>query len=215
MRTQTHHRLKTLMALLILVWAITSCDLINDDNNNFDTVQIGSQVWMAADLAIPVGNSFYPTYIYVDDDGNRDTVEHRGYGRLYDFESSQVACPTGWRLPTDEDWKQLEDYLGGPELAGGKLKSTRTKEPGRVGHPGWWLPNEGATNETGFAALPGGYAYRSRRCTYAGGYGGWWSYVDDPSHSVFGRVLYFSSRVLHRETLNKGEYHSVRCLRNN
>ena len=70
------------------------------------------------------------------------------YGRLYSWEVAQRVCPTGWHLPTDAEWTTLTDYLGGKNVAGGKLKETGTEH--------WFSPNTGATNESGFTALPGG-----------------------------------------------------------
>jgi uncharacterized protein (TIGR02145 family) len=69
------------------------------------------------------------------------------YGRLYIWETACEVCPDGWRLPSDEEWTELTAYLGGDEVAGGKLKETGASH---------WEENEGATNESGFLALPGG-----------------------------------------------------------
>ena len=76
------------------------------------------------------------------------------YGLLYGFIAFEDdnLCPTGWHISTDQDWTQLEEYLGGADIAGGKLKSINS----------WYMPNIGATNEIGFSALPG--KYRDRGC---------------------------------------------------
>ena len=72
------------------------------------------------------------------------------------IETIQGICPAGWHIPTFDEWKTLFDYLGGNSAAGGKMKDTGTLEDGT----GWWkAPNEGATNESGFSALPGGYIW--------------------------------------------------------
>jgi uncharacterized protein (TIGR02145 family) len=72
------------------------------------------------------------------------------YGALYNFYavSSGKLCPTGWHVPEDDEWITLELFLGS-DSAGGKLKESGTRN--------WISPNAGATNETGFNALPGGY----------------------------------------------------------
>ncbi len=62
--------------------------------------------------------------------------------------SGQKLCPTGWHVPNDTDWETLITFLGGNNVAGGKLKQTGTDL--------WNGPNTGATNESGFNAIPGG-----------------------------------------------------------
>ncbi|MFO7145197.1 hypothetical protein B9T16_29075, partial [Arthrospira sp. PCC 8006] len=71
--------------------------------------------------------------------------------RLYNWGAVNTGklCPTGWHIPTSEEWDELIDYLGGENEAGGKMKTTT----------GWSAPNEGATNESNFSALPAGYRY--------------------------------------------------------
>lgn len=82
---------------------------------------------------------------------NNDATNNEVYGKLYNWFSTQgdTLCPTGWHVPTDTEWTILTDYLGGESVAGGKLKSIATSY--------WNSPNIGATNESGFSALAGGY----------------------------------------------------------
>ena len=68
----------------------------------------------------------------------------------------QGICPAGWHLPTDAEWTILTTFLGGESIAGGKMKTTGTIE---AGTGLWYAPNTGATNSSGFSALPGGYRY--------------------------------------------------------
>ena len=68
----------------------------------------------------------------------------------------QGICPAGWHLPTDAEWTILTTFLGGESIAGGKMKTTGTIE---AGTGLWYAPNTGATNESGFSALPGGCRY--------------------------------------------------------
>ncbi|TSA38766.1 MAG: T9SS C-terminal target domain-containing protein [Porphyromonadaceae bacterium] len=144
------------------------------DGKNYPIVKIGYQTWMAENLAylpsvspITVGSIFTP-YFYVYDYYGSNTAEAKSlpkyttYGVLYnwlaamDGDSSSTAvpsgvqgiCPSGWHLPSDDEWTNLTDYLGA--TAGGKMKETGT------GH--WLSPNTGATNASGFTALPGGYS---------------------------------------------------------
>jgi uncharacterized protein (TIGR02145 family) len=67
----------------------------------------------------------------------------------YAATDTRNIAPSGWHLPTDAEWTELTEYLGGESVAAGKIKET--------GITHWAPPNTGATNETGFTALPGGY----------------------------------------------------------
>lgn len=122
------------------------------DGKKYKIITIGTQTWFAENLNYKTSNS----YCYDDKVSNCDT-----YGRLYIWSAVQTACPSGWHLPTDREWNQLEIALGLPaEKAeeyggfrdklniGGKLKSTT----------GWTASEHAAaTNESGFSALPAGY----------------------------------------------------------
>jgi uncharacterized protein (TIGR02145 family) len=132
-------------------------------------VKIGSQTWMAQNLNYDVPD--------VKTDGcYENKVENCAkYGRLYDWETATKACPVGWRLPIDEDWKILADYAGGGETSGTKLKSkTGWKKPSPSGEYELIPPLIIGTDDYGFSALPGG--------SYVVGYfhgtgidGRWWS----------------------------------------
>jgi len=133
------------------------------DGNEYSTVTIGTQVWMGENLKttkfrdgtdipyIPNEDEWRalstPGYCYYDNSWSDALV----YGALYNWHTVNTGnlCPTGWHVPSDEEWTTLITYLGGDTLVGGKLKDTGTTF--------WESPNEGATNETGFSALPGGY----------------------------------------------------------
>ncbi len=109
------------------------------DGNIYRTVQIGNQIWMAENFNFktPSSLSYY-----------NDELNSKKYGRLYTWNDAMEICPSGWHLPTPSDWDVLIKYLGGSAVAGGKLKE--------AGFEHWSSPNEGATNETGFTALPAG-----------------------------------------------------------
>jgi uncharacterized protein (TIGR02145 family) len=141
------------------------------DSNYYPVVTIGTQTWMAANLettqysdgtAIPLvtDNSVWadwesltaPAYCWYDN--NPETYKNL-YGALYNWytvdtlsNGGKNVCPAGWHMPTDDEWTTLIDYLGGVNVAGGKLKETGTDH--------WNSPNTGATNEIGFTALAGG-----------------------------------------------------------
>jgi uncharacterized protein (TIGR02145 family) len=152
-------------------------DTVTDiDGNTYKVIQIGDQLWMAENLkvthyrdgtAIPnvMENTQWTSLLtgaYCDQ--NNDSSNVSTYGRLYNWyavNDSRNIAPEGWHVPTDEEFKTLEKYLGMSQSEadsyswprgtdeGGKLKETSTAH--------WKSPNTGATNESGFSALPGNY----------------------------------------------------------
>ena len=168
------------------------------DGNNYNVVFIGNQVWMKENLkvthyedgtAIPhitdntewgnLGdNSTDKAYCYYNNNANNEADT---YGALYTYAAAvngvdttsakpsgvQGACPAGWHVPSEAEWTELVDYLGDYTIAGGKLKEKGTTH--------WRSPNVGATNSTGFSALPGGYRYYNYSTTLLGNEGFWWS----------------------------------------
>jgi len=115
------------------------------DRKKYKYVKIGSQYWMAENLNFRSKNS----WCYENKKENCDT-----YGRLYFWESATKACPRGWHLPGAEDWSELIKYLGGLDVAGGKMKKTRSAH--------WLAPNASASKNRGFAALLSGYRSADR-----------------------------------------------------
>src|SRR5690554_5745112 len=176
------------------------------DGKVYQTVTIGNQEWMAENLAYEPSSGNYWAY-----DNNNSNVETYGY--LYDWETACDVCPDGWHLPTDAEWTELTDYLG--ENAGGKLKATGTIE---AGTGLWYDPNTGATNETGFTALPGGYRYGYATFGGVGSTGYWWSATEGDASTAwhrsmsYGSMSYGSSNV-YRYDASKELGFSVRCLR--
>jgi uncharacterized protein (TIGR02145 family) len=113
-------------------------------------------------------------------------------------------CPTGWHVPSDAEWTVLTDYLGGLTVAGGKLKSTSI----------WASPNTGATNESGFSAVPTGYRFSSGNFNNMSYTAVFWSSSEQSTFYAWYRSLYFdNSGVTRYYTLEKEGY-TVRCIRN-
>ncbi|MHC1705736.1 MAG: fibrobacter succinogenes major paralogous domain-containing protein [Tenuifilaceae bacterium] len=110
--------------------------------------------------------------------------------------STGKLCPTGWHVSTVEDWTILANYLGGIYVAGNKLRETGTVH--------WRYPNEGATNEVGFTALPRIYS--------EGYYGSWWSIdYNEPNNAYLYSISYNSSSLDKYVTSSKI---NVRCVKN-
>jgi uncharacterized protein (TIGR02145 family) len=127
------------------------------------------------------------------------------YGRLYTWDAALNACPSGWHLPSDAEWTVLTDYLGGEDVAGGKMKEAGTAH--------WYLPNTDATNSSGFTALPGGYRNTNGNFNNLGRYGVWWSATEYGSTSAWDRDLYYATGPVDRSGSNKVDGFSVRCVR--
>lgn len=216
----------------VLLFLASGCKKEDDDDDNnpantftdsrdlivYKTVTIGNQVWMAENLKyLPgvvgsaTGSETTPRYYVYGYDGTnlaeaKATANYSTYGVLYNWEAAKAACPTGWHLPSDAEWSELADYLGGVSVAGGKIKETGTTH--------WNSPNEGATDETGFTALPGGYLYGIEFLGIAE-YGLWWSSTEYESVGVWYRSLSYSRSNLQKETYDKSFGLSVRCVKTN
>ena len=152
------------------------------DGNTCNTITIGTQTWLSENLkttkyndgtTIPLvannadwSNSTAPVYCWYN---NGQATYCNTLGALYNLYAVNMnkLCPTGWHVPTDGDWTTLANNLGGHNVAGGKLKETGTTH--------WSTPNTGATNESGFTALPGGYHYSNGTFIGIGSSGIWWS----------------------------------------
>ena len=118
------------------------------DKQSYSQVEIGNQVWLSENMNYPIPGSI----CYEENPENCDT-----YGRLYNWEQAQKACPEGWRLANKLDYETLIQFLGGEDVAGGKMKSTSQV---------WESTNKSTTKESGFAALPGGYGVDGKGYTF-------------------------------------------------
>ena len=166
-----------------------------NDINKYKTVQIGSQKWMAENLDNAVAGSV----CYGNDPANCAK-----YGRLYDWNTAKTACPAGWHLPSDAEWTQLTDFVGGESTAGKKLKSTSG-----------WNNNGNGTNDYQFSALPGGAGNGSGYFDYAGNNGHWWSSTENGANYAWGRYMFDEEEEVHRDDYADRTYQlSVRCVQN-
>ena len=142
--------------------------------------------------------------------GNYWTADNESYvetyGYVYDWKTAVKVCPPGWHLPSKLEWKQLTDNLGGVSAAGDKLKEAGTSH--------WKSPNAGATNETGFTALPGGYRLLDG-FVYNGEMGFWWSATENQSattHVIYWNLMHNTSTVMMLGG-DKRVGLSVRCIK--
>ncbi|MFC2088078.1 FISUMP domain-containing protein [Calditrichota bacterium] len=207
---------------------------IDIDGNIYNVVKIGTQWWMAENLKtnsyrngdnVPNiinnsqwGNTTSGAYCNYNNDVNNSET----YGLLYNWyaaNDSRGLAPAGWHVPTDEEWKQLEMFLGMSQSQadatewrgtdeGGKMKTTGTIQGG----DGLWeSPNTGATNSSGFSALPGGDRgdFLGNNFHWIGYYGFWWS----SGSSAWKRHVNYEYSQVFRLTSDKRYGYSIRCVR--
>jgi len=192
------------------------------DGNVYDVVEIGTQTWMVQNLKVTKyrngdaiqnisdNNEWMNSTTGAYCNQNNWSENSDTYGRLYNWfvvNDSRNVCPDGWHIPTDTEWNTLIDYLGGEEIAGGKLKE--------VGTMHWSSPNTGATNETGFTALPAGardYADGSFVAFGTSGY--WWSSTEYSSEEALYQGVYSSTTMIGGDVhFDKNTGFSIRCIK--
>ena len=198
---------------------ITYGSITDIDGNTYKTVTIGTQTWMAENLKVTKYNDGIAIPNVTDNTAWRELTtgalcdydntpsNSETYGKLYNWHAVNTGklCPTGWHVPSDAEWTELTDYLGGTSDAGGKLKETGTTH--------WNSPNTGATNETGFTALPGGDRDDDGAFNFIG-YGGlWWSATEDDADNAWYRYVVYDVSGVGRSYVSKELGFSVRCLR--
>jgi uncharacterized protein (TIGR02145 family) len=166
----------------------------------FDEVIIGTQTWMAKNLDVDDGLG--GIYAYKNNEANAAT-----YGRLYTWDAALrvAASVDGWHLPSDAEWTALTDYLGGASVAGGKLKEAGTTH--------WASPNEGATNESGFTALPGGYRGTDGIFYAIGNSGYWLSATESSANYAWHRFMSYDLSDVTSNNYNKEACFSVRLVK--
>jgi uncharacterized protein (TIGR02145 family) len=205
------------------------------DGNVYKTVAIGSQVWMAENLRTTryrngdaVGTTNPATLDIVSESAPKYQWAYAGdenkaatYGRLYTWYAvtdDRDICPAGWHVPGDDEWSTLVEFLGGPNAAVGKLKETGTAH--------WSGPNSNATNESGFAGLPGGNRLPNGGFVLIGEAGHYWTTSEVACGSGFDSaeqqgkqcawrrlLLNLDTNPRHRGWAGKKIGWSVRCIR--
>jgi len=171
------------------------------DGQTYKTVKIGTQTWMAENLNYQMASV---SWCYGDSAGNCAK-----YGRLYVWYAAMTACPSGWHLPTRDEWGALAiaargtgDY-GTGGTAGKALKSKSG-----------WNRNGNGTDSFGFSALPSGYRNFDGSFYSVGDIGMWWTATEDGvSGNVYYRGIATSDHVL-EAYLDKGRGLSLRCVKN-
>jgi uncharacterized protein (TIGR02145 family) len=164
------------------------------NGQKYRAVKVGGKTWMAENLNYQTGNS------WCYEDANSSCNK---YGRLYTWNAAKTACPSGWRLPSHQDWNDLVPAAGGVSVAGKKLKASSG-----------WNENGNGTDKYGFSALPGGYRYTDGNFNYVGNYGGWWTATatESDDHFAFYQHIFYNDDSMLNGYVNKEDGLSVRCV---
>jgi uncharacterized protein (TIGR02145 family) len=198
----------------------TSCgDDIEHEGYSYSTVQIGEQCWFSENCRyLPVvspssagseTSPYYYVYGYEDTDvaEAKSTANYETYGVLYNWPAVMTAeiCPSGWHVPTDGEFTELTDFLGGESVAGSAMKSTS-------GWPDYNGNSGNGSNSSGFTGLPGGDRYSSGFNFNYGYVGYWWSSSEFGSYS-WPRVLSHNSDDVFRDYNYQNYGMSARCIK--
>lgn len=189
------------------------------EGNIYKTIVIGTQTWMAENLrttvyqngdSIPNGrnnnwNSSTPAYAVFE---NKE-INNTKYGKLYNWfavTDPRNLCPVGWHVPSETEMITLENFLGGTNVAGGKLKSISSL---------WKYPNAGATNESGFSGLPGGVKEANGSFREISENGNLWTSTEEQGFGWQARFRYLSyaNKNLFKYYYNKNNGYAVRCVK--
>jgi uncharacterized protein (TIGR02145 family) len=227
-RTKMLHKNVKLFTVTLFCLGLTGlqAQTVKDiDGNVYKTVTIGTQVWMAENLKTTkynddtairlvtdnaaweaIDNSHESAYCWYENDA---TANKNTYGALYNWYTLNTGklCPTGWHIPSDVEWTTLITYLGSESMAGNKLKET--------GKTHWRDQNTGATNESGFTALPSGYRSPNGSFHGIGFFSSLWSSGEYNMSSAWYRLLNYSFSSLLRVYAIKQSGFSVRCIKDN
>ncbi len=202
------------------------------DGNLYMSIKIGDQWWMAENLkvthyrngeAIPNvtddatwGGLTTGAYCNYDNDVNNGAT----YGGLYNWyavNDGRNIAPDGWHLPSDEEWMQLEMYLGMNQTETDQINWRGTDEGGKLKVRGtyyWDSPNTGATNESGFSGLPGGYRLGTGQfINNIGGYAAFWSSSESSGNHAVHRGLVYDQSGVDRNFYDKHHGFSIRCVK--
>jgi uncharacterized protein (TIGR02145 family) len=162
-------------------------------SGSFKTVTMGGQTWTVENLNIEKGNS----WCY----DNKET-NCRKYGRLYDWETAMTVCPSGWRLPSADDWNKLLTAAGGSSVAGKRLKAKS----------GWYNGGNG-TDSLGFSALPGGHRYTDGLFANVTYVGYWWSATTIGNDAACYLYMDYGIDKVYESDIVKSHGFSVRCVK--
>jgi uncharacterized protein (TIGR02145 family) len=207
-----------------------SAGTVKDINGNtYNTIIIGSQVWMVENLKTTKYRDGSPIPNVTDNNEwgnlttgaqcnyNNNVANGTKYGKLYNWyavNDSRNIAPTGWHVASDAEWDTLKTYVTANRGTFGSvakaLASTTdwasSTAAGAIGN------DLTKNNTTGFTALPGGNRYLNGNYSNVGNYGGWWSSAEDSTSGAWIRYVYYSNSKMYRSYVKEGGF-SVRCVK--
>ncbi len=208
-------------------------DLVLHDGYAYSTVQIGDQCWFSENCRyLPEvspsseGSETSPYYYVYDYQGTKvrsakATTNYENYGVLYNWPAMMTGCicPSGWHIPSDEEFTELTDAANGRSLKENGFASATL-----VIASFWTPPNTGATYGSGWTGLPGGLRLsddfiQNGELIHSSGfdgkrdYGFWWSATEAGSSSWNRELRYNSASVFRDDTISLDAGFSARCVR--
>lgn len=225
--------MKKIISIFVIIMFISACKksstpnpvpltpIIDFDGNVYDTVKIGSQLWLKQNLNTSHYRNGDPipkvtdqaawyalttgAYCYYDNDS---ATYASIYGKLYNWYAVNDARgigPKGFHVPSDAEWTTLTTGLGGNAVAGNAMKETGTTR--------WLTPNTGATNSSGFTGLPGGFRYFNGGFSSIGSKGYWWITTEFNAPTAWDYYLNNNDGLSNKDYNFKQHGFSVRCLK--
>lgn len=174
------------------------------DGQNYATIEIGTQVWFAENLNFQTANSAW----YDNNPENGDI-----YGRLYHWDDAGIACPAGWHLPSNDEWKILEMELGMSESEANASSWRGTDEGSQLKAASGWSNDGNGTNTRGFTALPGGFQEDNGSFANIGESALFWTDTETQSTHAMRRQLEWDMEQIKNSGAQKDYPMSVRCLK--
>jgi uncharacterized protein (TIGR02145 family) len=213
------------------------------DGNVYPVVVIGEQMWMAENLRATHYSDGEPLQFIEDEPNwditgpsdrayswyDYNETNKNIYGALYSWAAAmknengsdlnpsgvQGVCPVGWHIPSDAEWKEMEIHLGMNPAAADGINWRGTNEGGKLKSEDalWSDPNNGATNESGFSALPGGYIQHQGVSVYLGSYAVFWTSTEYSGGEAWHRNLLNNYTQVYRYYYEFRGGFSIRCIR--
>jgi uncharacterized protein (TIGR02145 family) len=191
---------KAVILLGLFYFALFAQNSFTDtrDSKTYKTVEIKGQTWMAENLNYNApGSQCY----------SNKPENCAKYGRLYNWAAAREACPSGWHLPSDAEWQELVDFVGGADSAGRRLKA-------KIGWSDYKEQSGNGSDNYGFSALPGGNGYSRDKFHYAGNSSHWWSATEYNTSRAYRRYIYCNKNDVDHYHGDKTLLFSVRCVQN-
>jgi uncharacterized protein (TIGR02145 family) len=187
------------------LYSLTSSIIDQRDGKSYKTKKIGNQTWMLENLNFDTHPVLFENQPSISSDSwcyEGNSLNCSKYVILYILKYAMNVCPQNWHLPSYTEWITLINFLGGENIAGGKLKS----------QTGWNDPSNGGTNEISFSALPGGWGAPTMP-SHLGNIGLWWSSTEANTSEIYSIMIYNNKSNVKTFNYAKIMGASVRCIK--